>query len=170
LFYEHSKYRIAILDITTEEPEQGVWGEELGRLKYFLGIEISRSPKGIVLSQRKYDLDLLSDTSMLGYRAASTPIDQNHKLCAHAGDVVDRESYQKLVGRLLYLCHTGMILEVSTWGCYRILQYLKDIPVKGNGHLNVDGYSDADWASCLDDRRSISGFFFFLWKPCIMVK
>jgi hypothetical protein len=81
--------------------------KDLGQLKYFLGIEIARSPKGIVFSQRKYDLDLLSDTGTIGYRAVSTPIDQNHKLCAHARDTVDRESYQKLVGCLLYLCHTG---------------------------------------------------------------
>jgi len=40
--------------------------EDLGQLKYFLGIEVARSPKGIVLSQRKYVLDLLNETGMLG--------------------------------------------------------------------------------------------------------
>jgi hypothetical protein len=80
--------------------------KDLGQLRYFLGIEIARSNKGIVLSQRKYVLDLLSDIEMLGCRAASTPIDQNHQLCAQSGDPVDRESYQWLVGRLIYLCHT----------------------------------------------------------------
>jgi hypothetical protein len=67
--------------------------KDLGQLKYFVVIEVARSPKGIVLSQRKYVLDLLSDTGMLGCRAVSTPIDQNHKLCANVGDIVDRESY-----------------------------------------------------------------------------
>ena len=54
--------------------------KDLGRLKYFLGIEVARSEKGIAISQRKYTLDLLSDMGMMGCRRAPTPIDQNHKL------------------------------------------------------------------------------------------
>jgi hypothetical protein len=54
--------------------------KDLGQLRYFLGIKIARSPKGIVLSQRKYVLDLLSDVGMLGCRVASTPIEKNHQL------------------------------------------------------------------------------------------
>ena len=80
--------------------------KDLGQLKYFLGIEIARSPKGIVLSQRKYVLDLLCETGMLGCRPASTPIDANHKLSAESGDPLNKERYQRLVGRLIYLCHT----------------------------------------------------------------
>ena len=68
--------------------------KDLGQLRYFLGIEIARSPKGIVLSQRKYVLDLLNETCMLGSRPVSNPIDPNHKLCAQSGDPVDKERYQ----------------------------------------------------------------------------
>ena len=67
---------------------------------------MARSGKGIALSQRKYTLDLLCNVGMLGCRAAATPIDQNHKVTAQSGDLVDKEKYQRLVGRLLYLCHT----------------------------------------------------------------
>ncbi|KAF3771732.1 Uncharacterized protein EJ110_NYTH59705 [Nymphaea thermarum] len=49
--------------------------KDLGKLKYFLGIEIARSSITPVLNQRKYTLDLLKETGKLGCRPASTPID-----------------------------------------------------------------------------------------------
>ena len=36
--------------------------KDLGMLRYFMGIEVIRSKRGIFLSQRKYVLDLLSET------------------------------------------------------------------------------------------------------------
>lgn len=156
--------------------------KDLGQLRYFLGIEIARSHKGIILSQRKYVLDLLHETGMLGCRPASSPIEQNHKICAQNGDPIDKERYQRLVGRLIYLCHTRpdityAVSVVSRYmhdprsghldAVYRILRYLKSCPGKGlwfkrNCHLDVEGYCDADWASCLDDRRSTSGYCVFV--------
>jgi hypothetical protein len=63
--------------------------KDLGQLRYFLGIEVSRSSKGIYLSQRKYILDLLSEVGMLGCRPALTPIEQNHRLTSESGQPVD---------------------------------------------------------------------------------
>src|SRR4051812_16750931 len=77
--------------------------KDLGQLKYFLDIEIARSPRGIVLSQRKYVLDLLLETGMLGCKVASTPVEQNHKLSTEGGDFMDKKQYQRLVGQFLYL-------------------------------------------------------------------
>jgi hypothetical protein len=50
---------------------------------------------------------------------------------------------------------------------YRILRYLKSSLEKGlmfksHGHLNIEGYYDADWASCVDDRRSTSRYCMFV--------
>lgn len=42
----------------------------LGNLKYFLGLEITCSSKGIVLCQRKYALDILRDVGSLGCKPA----------------------------------------------------------------------------------------------------
>ncbi|KAM1062317.1 hypothetical protein ACFX2A_027225 [Malus domestica] len=48
--------------------------KDLGPLKYFLGIEVSRCKFGIFLSQRKYVLDLLEETSMTACKPVSTPL------------------------------------------------------------------------------------------------
>ena len=72
--------------------------KDLGQLRYFLGIEVVRSPRRIVLSQRKYALDLLDETGMLGCRATTTPIEQNHKLGAESGHPVDKGEISKTCG------------------------------------------------------------------------
>jgi hypothetical protein len=199
VFYRHSDRKITILAvyvddiiITGDDQEEikrlkeclskEFEVKDLGNLKYFLGIEVARSEKGISLCQRKYTLDLLSDMGMMGCRAAPTPIEQNHQVTAQSGELVNKEDYQKLVGRLLYLCHTrpDITYAVSIVSRYmheprsghldivhRILRYLKGTPGKGlwfakSGHLEVDGYSDSDWAGCQDDRRSTSGYCVFV--------
>jgi hypothetical protein len=73
--------------------------KDLGPLRYFLGIERSST-------KRKYVLDLLAEIGILGCRPRSTPIDINHQISAESGGCVDKETYQRLVGRLIYLCHT----------------------------------------------------------------
>ncbi|RVW27213.1 Retrovirus-related Pol polyprotein from transposon RE1 [Vitis vinifera] len=81
--------------------------KDLGNLKYFLGMEVARSRKGIVVSQRKYILDLLKETGMLGCKPIDTPMDSQKKLGIEKESTpVDRGRYQRLVGRLIYLSHT----------------------------------------------------------------
>ena len=54
--------------------------KDLGNLKYFCGMEFARSKEGIVVNQRKYVIDFLKETSMLGCKLAETPMELNVKL------------------------------------------------------------------------------------------
>ncbi|KAH9779117.1 retrovirus-related pol polyprotein from transposon RE1 [Citrus sinensis] len=81
--------------------------KDLGALKCFLGIEVSRSKGGIFLSQRKYALDLLHETGMTDCQPIDTPIEEGLKFCITSDQVpVDKGRYQRLIGRLMYLSHT----------------------------------------------------------------
>ena len=139
--------------------------KELGRLKYFLGIEVAHSREGIFISQQKYVTDLLKETGKLACKPASTPIDPNHKLGEASEDpTMDREVYQRLVEKLIYLAHTRPDIayavsvvsqfmhnprEVHLQAVYRILHYLKANPGQGilfrrNTGLALEAYTDAD--------------------------
>jgi hypothetical protein len=81
--------------------------KNLGRLKYFLGIEMAKSWRGILLSQRKYMLDVLFEVGLLKCKPADTPIVQYHKLTKHTDQVpTNKGRCQRLVGKLIYLSHT----------------------------------------------------------------
>ena len=158
--------------------------KDLGPLKYFLGIEVSRSSEGIFLSQRKYALDLLQETGMSGCQPVNTLIEESLKLCVELNQVsTDKERYQRFVGRLMYLVHTRLDLAyaLSVVSQYMhnpgeqhmnavmcILRYLKNAPGKGIlftknvDHQSIEVCTDADWAGAVEDRRSTFGYFTFL--------
>ena len=57
--------------------------KDLGKLKYFLDIE---SNSGVIISQRKYTLDILANTCMLDCKPVETPMDPNVKLVLGKGE------------------------------------------------------------------------------------
>ena len=63
--------------------------KDLGELRYFLGIEIVHTKEGIWLSQRQYALDMLSKYGMADCKPISMPLDQNLKLRADEGQVLE---------------------------------------------------------------------------------
>ncbi|CAM8944079.1 unnamed protein product [Rhodiola kirilowii] len=52
--------------------------KDLRLLRFFLGLEVARGPKGIQLNQRKYDVELLEDQNMINCKPACTPMNTKH--------------------------------------------------------------------------------------------
>lgn len=157
--------------------------KDLGTLKYFLGIEVARSAEGIVLSQRKYTLDILKETKMENSRPSAFPMEQNCNLKVKEDEPdSDASRYRSLLGKLLYLTITRPDIQyaVNTLCQYmnspkrvhmdaaeRILRYLKTTPGQGilltsKGNLKLQAYCDADWGGCPLTRRSCTGYFIML--------
>ena len=49
-------------------------------MRYFLGIEVARSPIGTLLNQRNYIIDILKDAGFTAYKPANFPLPTNLKL------------------------------------------------------------------------------------------
>lgn len=80
--------------------------KDLGDAKYFIGLKLSRSSKGIYLSQRKYCLQILDDCGFLAAKPASHPMTPSLRLSEHSEELLEADaasSYRRLIGRLLYL-------------------------------------------------------------------
>ena len=83
--------------------------KDLGKLKYFLGIEVAQPKSDVIISKRKYTLDILEETGMLEYKPIDTPMDSNVKLVPRQGGPLrDSGRYRRLVGKLNYLTITRL--------------------------------------------------------------
>ncbi|KAK3037852.1 hypothetical protein RJ639_031893 [Escallonia herrerae] len=67
--------------------------KDLGPLKYFLGIEAARGPRGLFLSQRKYALDILSESGLSASKPAAFPMEQNHGLALAGGPLLSDQDH-----------------------------------------------------------------------------
>lgn len=153
--------------------------KDLGKLKYFLGIEVARNQEGVFLSQRKYILDIITDVGYLGGHPVDFPIEQNHQLGkSKALLLLNPHKYRRLVGRLIYLSATrpdlayaihtlSQFMQSPTqehWDAgLRVVKYLKGSPgagvfLKADSSLQLMAWCDSDWAGCPLTRRSLSGW------------
>ena len=131
--------------------------KDLGMLKYFLGVEVMRTKKRILLSQRKYVLDLLSDTRKSGAKPCCIPILPNVQITKERDLFEDLDRYRRLVGKLNYLTITcpDIVYSISVLSQYmssptashwaameHIPCYLKEVPGRGilykkHGHTRI---------------------------------
>ncbi|XP_019054609.1 PREDICTED: uncharacterized protein LOC109115255 [Nelumbo nucifera] len=165
--------------------------KDLGPLRLFLGIEISKSNEGMFLCQYKYIMDILTKTGMQDCKLCSTPMEQQKHLIGYSNLLLsDPARYRKLVGRLVYLTITWpeLSFDVHTLSQFmhephqehldaaiQVVRYLKDTPTHGvllssTNDFILRGFCDSDWASCPLTRRSTTGYITMLGESPISWK
>ena len=156
---------------------------DIGLMAYYLGIEVKQKEDGIFISQESYTKEILKKFKMDDCNPISTPMECGIKLFKDdEAEKVDPTLFKSLVGCLRYLTctrpdilyATGLVsryMETPTTTHFkaakRILRYLKGTIDFGlyysvSDDCKLVGYSDSDWAGDSDDRKSTTGFVFFL--------
>ncbi|KAK2402146.1 putative mitochondrial protein [Trifolium repens] len=157
---------------------------DLGKLTYFLGMELLETSGGIVLHQAKYAKEILRKFEMVDYNSSVTPADTKVKIeDDDTSEAVDSTMFRQLVGSLRYLCQSrpdisyavGYIsrfmskpLKSHFLAAKRILRYINGtvhygvlFPYSSNREtLELVGFSDADWCGDKIERKSTSGYLF----------
>jgi len=161
--------------------------KDLGKLDYFLGIEVLHSDTGsLLLTQTKYIKDLLLKANMAGANSMASPMASNTKLSKYGSNYVPNPTFfRSIVGGLQYATVTRPEISYSVnkvcqflsapleehWKAVKhILRYLQGTlhhglllkPASTTVPLSLTGFCDADWASDPDDRRSTSGACIYL--------
>ncbi|GJV34193.1 retrovirus-related pol polyprotein from transposon TNT 1-94 [Tanacetum coccineum] len=115
----------------------------MGKISFFLGLQISQSPRGIFINQSKYALESLKKYGFESCDPVDTPMVEKSKLDEDKeGKAVDPSHYRGMIGTLLYL--TARTVHQGLW-------YPKD------SSFALTAFADADHAGCQDTRRSTSG-------------
>ena len=149
----------------------------IGEFSYFLGLQVKQSFTGIFISQEKYLKEMLKKFQMEDSSTVSTPM-VGCKLSKDDISLdVDQRTYHSMIGILLYIIASrpDIMQAVGMVGRFqsapkqshlvavkRIFKYLKGTMTYGlwyprNQNFQLTAYSDADWANCVDERKSTSG-------------
>nr|GEX76910.1 retrovirus-related Pol polyprotein from transposon TNT 1-94 [Tanacetum cinerariifolium] len=154
----------------------------MGELKFFLGIQIHQSPRGIFINQAKYAQEILKKHGMTACDSIDTSMATKHLDADLSRTLVDQTKYRSKVRALMYLTASRPDIMHATCYCARyqaqptekhltvvkrIFRYLKDTIHMGLWYSKDTGFgltafSDSDHAGCLDSRKSTSGGIQFL--------
>nr|CAB3451780.1 unnamed protein product [Digitaria exilis] len=157
---------------------------DLGYLSYYLGIEVKQEQGKTTVSQAAYTSKLMEKAGMTDCNAVHVPMEHRLKLSKDSSSPpTDTTHYRSLVGSLRYLVHTrpdiafavgyvSQFLEKPTTehlsAVKHILRYIAGTPhyglcyTKGQGRIELKGYSDADFSGDVDDHKSTTGVLFCL--------
>ena len=154
---------------------------DLENITFFLGMEVQQKQNEIFICQHKYANEILKKFNMEECKLTATPMNQNEKFCKEdRAAKVDERLYRTLIGCLMYLTTTRPDImnaisllsrymhcasEIHFQAAKRIVKYIKGTIDYGLKFCQVKNftlhdYSDSDWAGCVDDMRSTSGYCF----------
>ncbi|KAA0026101.1 putative mitochondrial protein [Cucumis melo var. makuwa] len=123
--------------------------KDLGRLTYFLGFQVNYLKSGFILNQEKYISDLLHKLQLSDLKPAPSPSVVGKNLSAFGGTPLeDPFVYRSTIGALQNLTNTRPDIAY-------IVNQLSD-------DLVISAYFDVDWASNIDDRKSIAAYCVFI--------
>jgi len=155
-----------------------------GGLKYILGIEVNETEHGLELYQRQYITNILTHFEVENCRSVQTPIDPKASLFKADGSEppYERTLYQQIIGSLMYLftcTHPDLPFSVSFLSrfsshplkCHHtaakiVFPYIAGIRFLSLKYyqsptslpLELYGFSDADYDSCCDTCRYVTGY------------
>jgi len=184
--------REAKMNAVKEELSQKFEMKDLGPLHHFLGVKVIQDHlTGVIwIGQPSHTEKMLQKYGMYDSKPVRTPVNPDVKLVPseNPDDVCNQLMYQAVVGSLLYLStktRPDIAYAVSRvtrfcakptkehWAAVkRILRYLKGTSNLGllyreDTPAEITGYSDADWAGDVGDRKSTSGYVFLLGGAAI---
>ncbi|GJV56591.1 retrovirus-related pol polyprotein from transposon TNT 1-94 [Tanacetum coccineum] len=155
----------------------------MGQMSFFLGLQISQSPRGIFINQSKYASEIVKKYGLHSTDSVDTPMIENKKLDEDLqGKPVDATLYRGMIGSLMYLTSSRPDLNYIVCLCVRyqakptekhlqavkqIFRYLNETINMGlwyskDTDMSLTAYADADHARCQDTRHSTSGSAQFL--------
>lgn len=161
--------------------------KDLGELYYFMGIEAHRDASGTYLEQSKYIGDLLKKFKIKYASSCSTHMVTGKQFIVEGDKLQDPTMFRNAIGGLQYLTHTRPNIAFSVnklsqymssptidhWqGIKRTLRYLKGtinycLHIKQSTDLDIAGFSNADWATSVDDRKSMAVQCVFLGETLV---
>nr|GFA85735.1 hypothetical protein [Tanacetum cinerariifolium] len=122
----------------------------MGKLTFFLGLQVKQLPDGIFISQDKYVKDMLKKFDMESVRTATTPYEVlKHKSKDEPDDAVNVHLYRSVIGSLMYLTASKPDIMFAVSACSR---------------HQLEAYSDSDYAGSHADRKSTTGRCQFLGR------
>ena len=172
----HTRNNPDFLSSLITQPSQAFELKDLGALHYFLGLQITRTSRGLFLNQTKYAHDLLLKHNMLSSKPACSPCAPNE-----GSILANPHEYRSMVGSLHYLTFTRPDLrfavhqvcqfmsiptDVHLVAAKHILRYINGTLNFGvflqPGPLSLSAFSNSNWTGDPFDRCSTTGYLVYL--------